>query len=100
LIYTMTEHERRARMPAEQCPQGHEIRSAADRDGQGYCKACRRDGARQRRVSQSMKLTLVKAFEDVGIRFEDDDGAPVAPAEVVRQIVAVYESGIELPIEL
>lgn len=80
-------------MPAEQCPSGHAIRSAADRDGQGYCKTCRRDGARQRRVSNAMKLTLVKTFEDVGIRFEDDDGLAVAPAEVVRQLVERYEAG-------
>lgn len=87
-------------MPANQCPQGHEVRTADDRDSQGHCRKCMADRARQRRVSNAMKLTLVKAFEDVGIRFEDDDGQPVAPAEVVRQIVAVYESGIELPIRL
>lgn len=89
-------------MPAAvtMCPQGHEIRTDSDRDGQGHCRACERDRQRRRRVSNAMKLTLVKAFEDVGIRFEDDDGQPVAPAEVVRQIAAIYESGVELPIEL
>jgi hypothetical protein len=82
-------------MPAvtTMCPQGHEIRSAADRDGQGHCRACERDRQRRRRVGNAMKLAIAQAFEDVGVRFEDDDGAPVAPTEVVRQIVSLYEAG-------
>lgn len=82
-------------MPAiiTRCPQGHEIRSAADRDGQGFCRRCRADNARRRRVSDSMKLTMARAFEDAGVRFEDDDGAPVAAAEVVRQIAGLCEAG-------
>ncbi len=79
-----------AAVPA--CPRGHDTRTAASRDTQGHCRAC----LRERRVSDRMKLALVKAFEDVGIRFEDDHGQPVAPAEVVRQIAAIYESGVEL----
>lgn len=78
-------------MPANQCPQGHDIRTAADRDGQGHCRACERDRQRRRRVSDSMKLSIARAFEAAGVRFEEDDGSPVAPAEVVRQLVAIYE---------
>lgn len=82
-------------MPAttDQCPQGHRIRSNSDRDGQGYCKRCRADRARSRRVSDGMKLTMARAFEAAGVRFEDDAGQPVAPADVVRQLVSVYETG-------
>ena len=81
-------------MPAavDQCPSGHDTRTAAARDSQGHCRLCKAEKARRKRVSDSMKLAMAKAFEDVGIRFEDDDGAPVAPAEVVRQIVALYEA--------
>jgi hypothetical protein len=75
----------------EECPQGHEIRNAADRDGQGYCRKCKADRERRRRVSTSMRLAMVRAFEEAGVRFEDDDGEPVAPSEVVRQLVAIYE---------
>lgn len=81
-------------MPATQCPQGHEIRSAADRNRQGYCRKCHAEDERQRRVSNSMKLAIAKAFEDVGVRFEDDHGNPVAPTEVVRQLVAIYEDAL------
>jgi hypothetical protein len=80
-------------MPATECPQGHEIRSAADRDGQGHCRACMADRSRQRRVSDSMKLTIARAFEGAGVRFEDDDGLPVTPTEVARQLAALYEAG-------
>lgn len=81
-------------MPAatEQCPQGHDINAAADRDAQGYCRKCKADKERQRRVSNSMKLTIARAFEDAGVRFEDDDGLPVAPVDVARQLAALYEA--------
>jgi hypothetical protein len=77
----------------EYCPQRHQIRSAADRDGQGYCRKCRADGARRRRVSESMKLAFVGALESAGLQFEDDDGRPVEPAEAVRQMVELFEAG-------
>lgn len=80
-------------MPANQCPSGHAIRSSADRDGQGFCRLCRVERSRRRRVSDSMKLSIARAFEDAGVRFEDDDGLAVTPAEVVRQLAAVYEAG-------
>lgn len=82
-------------MPAAvtQCPHGHDIRSSADRNTQGFCRQCGRERDRQRRVSNGMKLAIVKAFEDVGVEFVDDDGQPVAPAEAVRQMVAVIEAG-------
>lgn len=81
-------------MPAavDQCPHGHEIRSTADRTSQGFCRQCKVDVDRRRRVSDSMKLAVARAFEAAGVRFEDDDGLAVAPTEVVRQIVALYEA--------
>lgn len=75
------------------CPQRHEIRTAVDRDAQGYCRRCKADGERRRRVGQSMKLAMVSAFEAAGVRFEDDSGNPVAPAEVVRQLAEIYAAG-------
>lgn len=50
------------------CPQGHEIRSSADRDGQGYCLACRNDGAKTYRSRQSAALELARALEARGIQ--------------------------------
>jgi hypothetical protein len=41
-----------------------------------------------------MRLALVRAFEDAGIRVEDDDGSPVEPVEVVRQLTAIYEESL------
>lgn len=80
-------------MPAttDQCPQGHSTTTAADRDSQGHCRACMRDRSRQRRVSDGMKLAMVRAFESAGVRFEDDAGQPVAPDDVVRQLAEIYE---------
>ncbi|WP_163736370.1 hypothetical protein [Mycolicibacterium madagascariense] len=40
-----------------------------------------------------MRLTMVRAFEDAGVQFVDDDGQPVAAAEVVRQLAALYAAG-------
>jgi hypothetical protein len=39
-----------------------------------------------------MRLSLIRGLEDVGLRFEDDDGRPVTPAEAVRQMVAIIEA--------
>lgn len=82
-------------MPATitQCPQGHDIRSAADRDTQGHCRECGRERTRRKRVSDSMRLAMVRAFEEAGVRFEDDYGQPVAPADVVAQLAQLYETG-------
>jgi hypothetical protein len=50
------------------CPQGHEIRSSADRDGQGYCLACRADGAKTHRSRQSAAIELARALEARGVQ--------------------------------
>ncbi|CAN5548869.1 hypothetical protein BH11ACT6_BH11ACT6_29770 [soil metagenome] len=79
-------------MPANQCPQGHEIRSASDRDGQGYCKRCRYERKQRRQVADSAALMVVRAFEAAGVEFQAD-GVPVAPAVVARQLAALYTAG-------
>ena len=79
-------------MPATECPQGHAIRSAADRDGQGYCRKCRADNARKRRVGESAALMVVRALEAAGATFQND-GMPVEPAEVARQLAEAYAAG-------
>ncbi|SRX93236.1 hypothetical protein MSP7336_01472 [Mycobacterium shimoidei] len=85
-------------MPANRCPQGHEIRSAADRDKFGYCRKCKAERERRRRVGNSAALMVVRAFEAAGVRFEHD-GVPVAPAEVAKALAELYEAGAlpELP---
>jgi len=89
-------------MPANQCPQGHEIRSAADRDKQGYCRRCRAERAKRRRVGNHAALTVVRALETAGARFEND-GVPVAPTEVARQLADLYTAGLlptQLPVQV
>lgn len=51
----------------DRCPRGHQIRSTADRDRQGYCRSCRRDGARAYRVRSRAALELVAALERHGV---------------------------------
>lgn len=79
-------------MPAavDQCPRGHDTRTAASRDTQGHCKACLRD----RRVSNRMKLAVANALEGVGIRFIDDEGLPVEAIDVARQIASKFEKSL------
>jgi hypothetical protein len=82
-------------MPATlvtRCPQGHEIRSAADRDGQGFCKKCRADGARKRRIGKEAALMVVRALEAAGARFQTD-GVPAEPAEVAHQLAELWAAG-------
>jgi hypothetical protein len=50
------------------CPHGHEIHSAADRDGQGYCRSCRNDGARTFRSRSRAALELALALEAHGVQ--------------------------------
>ncbi|CAN5578834.1 hypothetical protein BH09ACT8_BH09ACT8_27130 [soil metagenome] len=80
-------------MPAtDQCPQGHDINTAADRDGQGYCKQCRSDRARRRRAGDSAALMVVRALEAAGAQFQSD-GVPVAPADVARKLSELWLAG-------
>lgn len=79
-------------MPADQCPQGHEIRSSADRDGGGYCRRCRADNERKRRVANSAAMIVVRALERAGVQFQNG-GVPVDPAEVARQLAEGYAAG-------
>jgi hypothetical protein len=69
------------------CPNGHEIHSAADRDGQGYCRRCRADGARTFRGRQRAALELATALEAEGVEFMTTDRAQLAAA-----LVAGYTS--------
>lgn len=80
-------------MTHTECPQGHEIRSASDRDVHGYCRACKADGDRQRRLANKAALDVVRVFEAAGVRFQDA-GVPIDAEEVARQLVAVYGTEI------
>lgn len=77
-----------ANQVATACPKGHSTLTPESRDSQGYCRQCRRD----RRTAQRAALDVVAVFTDAGVRFEND-GVPVEPAEVVRQLVRLYDSG-------
>ena len=78
-------------MPATitRCPQGHEIRSNADRTVSGYCRECKRADDRLDRLKQRAALDVVKIFEAAGVRFQDN-GVPIDAAEVARQFVVLY----------
>ena len=52
--------------PAE-CPNGHEIRSAADRDADGWCKRCRKSKNVVYRTRQRAALALALALESRGV---------------------------------
>uniref|UniRef100_A0AB39U290 Uncharacterized protein n=8 Tax=unclassified Caudoviricetes TaxID=2788787 RepID=A0AB39U290_9CAUD len=75
-------------VPAEQCPQGHQIRTAADRDKQGYCRQCRRE----KRASDSAAVMVVRALERAGARFRVD-GKPLDPADFARELSEAYLAG-------
>ena len=81
-------------MPAavDQCPQGHDTRTADRRDSQGHCRKCKAAKARRKRVGDSAALMVVRAFEKAGVRFEND-GVPVAPAEVAQALSDLYVAG-------
>jgi hypothetical protein len=79
-------------MPANQCPQGHDVLTAADRDSGGYCKKCRAAADRRRRIGKEAALVVVRAFETAGVRFEND-GVPVAPSEVAKALAELYAAG-------
>lgn len=79
-------------MPAEQCPSGHTINSAADRDNQGYCRECKTDRERRRRAGNSAALMVVRVFEKAGVRFAVD-GDPADPTEVAKALSDLYVSG-------
>lgn len=75
------------------CPQGHEIRSSADRDSQGFCLACRHESNRSYRSRQSAALQLVRALEE-------EHGIPVtrsSPAVDLRQLAAALANGYQPP---
>lgn len=79
-------------MPVTHCPQGHEIRSAADRGSQSYCKRCRADYDKRRRAGKEAALLVVKAFEAAGCRLVID-GQPVNPADAARQLGELWAQG-------
>lgn len=83
-------------MPAavDQCPQGHDTSTSTARDGQGHCRRCMAYRAKRKRVSDSMKLAMVRAFETAGVKFVDDDDQPVELVDVVRQLAATFEAAL------
>ncbi len=81
-------------MPAatDECPQSHDTRTAAARDGQGHCRKCMADREQKRRAGNSAALIVVRVLEKAGAVFQND-GIPVEPAEVARQLAEAYAAG-------
>ncbi|MDI9940873.1 hypothetical protein QM806_36550 [Rhodococcus sp. IEGM 1351] len=71
------------------CPQNHQIRSSADRDRQGYCRECRREGDRARRLQRQAAHEVVKVFEAAGVKFQND-GIPLNASEVAEALIRIY----------
>ncbi|WP_071289825.1 hypothetical protein [Mycolicibacterium llatzerense] len=72
-----------------ECPQGHEIRTQADRTAQGYCRECKREDERRRRRFTKTATDIVKMFQEGGVVFFDpDDGALLSYGQIVAQINA------------
>lgn len=75
------------------CPQGHEIRSSADRTRQGFCRECQRNCDRRNRMKNRAALDVVRIFEAAGAVFQVD-GVPVAAEDVAAQLVRLYGNEI------
>jgi hypothetical protein len=76
-------------MSVERCPQGHEVRSQADRNGAGTCRECHREANRVLRQKNSAALAVVRAFEAAGVQFQNN-GEPLPAELVARQLVEKY----------
>jgi hypothetical protein len=72
------------------CPQGHPIHSSADRDGQGYCIACRADGAKTYRGRQRAALELALALEAHGVAVTRSE-PPVDLRQLAAALANVYQ---------
>lgn len=82
------------------CPQGHEIRSSADRGADGFCKECRRVASQAYRLKQRASLELVRSLEARGIHVDLDTMAvgtdPTAtPEAVAERLVSVFGPGVD-----
>lgn len=78
-------------MPTTECPHGHEIHSAADRDSQSYCLQCRRFGARTYRSRQRAALELALALESFGIEVTRSD-PPVDLRRLAADLASAFDS--------
>lgn len=73
------------------CPHGHEIRSSSDRDPQGYCLGCRRDGEKIYRSRRRAALELAQALEANGIPVMRSE-PPVDVAALAAVVAAALQS--------
>ncbi len=76
-------------MAADKCRKGHPTPTAAYRTPNGTCRECLRQANQKHRMKQRAAWTIVKSLTDAGVTFEND-GVPVAPEEVARQMVKVH----------
>jgi hypothetical protein len=57
-------------MNTTRCPQGHPIKSQADRTTQGYCRSCKREDDRARHRQHRAAMDAVRVLEAAGFRFD------------------------------
>jgi hypothetical protein len=69
------------------CPHGHELRSAADRDADGWCRQCRRAKNVGYRSRQRAALELALALESHGIEVTRSE----PPVDLQRLAVALAD---------
>jgi hypothetical protein len=72
------------------CPSGHEIHSAADRDGQGHCLRCRHDWNVGYRSRQSAAMELARPLENHGIEVTRSN--PPVDLDMLAALANGYES--------
>jgi hypothetical protein len=77
------------------CPSGHEVRSAADRDADGWCKQCRLAKNATYRSRQRTALQLATELEARGLPITRSD-----PPVDIHQLAADLASGNEIRTEI
>ncbi|WKN58387.1 hypothetical protein R1X32_17145 [Rhodococcus opacus] len=83
------------------CPHGHEIRTEADRDSTGFCRACRKVSNDAWQQKQRAARALVQSLERHGVVVDPDAltfqfGSETADMDAVAdRIVATYGQGIQ-----
>lgn len=74
------------------CPSGHEIRSAADRNADGWCRQCRNEKNIGYRSRQRAALELALALESHGVAVTRSE-PPVDLQQLAADLARSYTSG-------
>ncbi|WP_139810570.1 hypothetical protein [Prescottella equi] len=77
----------------ETCPHGHQIRSSADRDADGFCKACRRAANARYKAKQRAAIGLVQALRARGVGITD--ALQLSPEPMTRSDEAIAQAIVD-----